>query len=672
MNNDIQLKNLEIIFNNAYNNLLNSKLELAEEEYLQCLSHEYRVFDTLCKLGFLYREKKDHVKTEFVYLKILDIKNDYVDAHLQLADLYLSLNYNQEAINFYQKALSIDPSIELAYSNLGILYKKQNRIDDAISSYLKGLLINSENVALQYNLSNIIAKKTLPNQFLKLETTEKILKSCLSFKNNEYKTYLSATLGFLFDKFELDGVNFDNANGYSLLDDSLFQLALRKFVMTHLYLEHFLTKVRNEILNGVLNSSYTKKKLLKYESFIASLAIQCFWTEYVYATNDNEINMLQDLEKIIQNTLKQKNKTALFYIALYGCYKPLFLENFAQNPFYIQQKEKKSIHKELFKIQIEEPLEEKKLIKDIVSLVPLNDKTSIKVARQYEENPYPRWVSVKKLFPVFIDNHIKTQLPLLKSLESPYSISDKIDVLIAGTGTGRHPINISQLIENSNVIGIDLSKSSIAYAQRKTNELGIKNLSFYQGDILNLEIIGKKFDLIESVGVLHHMDNPLKGWSVLASILKENGYMKIGLYSESARKSVVDTISFIAEKGYKANLEDIRKCRSDIGRLNPSHPMRQLITYNDFYSASETRDLIFNVQEHRFTIPEIEKITLELNLVFLGFTFKEKKVYQRYSEMFPDDKEAKSLKNWHIFELEYPDTFIEMYQLWLQKKRKRA
>lgn len=667
MNNHKSLKNIEIIFNNAYKNLINNNLDIAEEEYLQCLSLEYKVFDTLCNLGFLYREKRDYIKTEHIYLKILDIKDDYVDAYLQLADLYLSLNYDQEAINFYKKALSINPSIELVYVNLGVLYKKQNKMTDALVSYLDGLLINSENIALQYNLSNIITQRTLPNKFLKLESTEKLLKSCLSFKNNEYQSFLTATLGFLCDKFELDGVAFDNERGYLLLDNLLFQLALRKLVITNLHLEHFLTKVRKEILNGIVNSSSSKTKIPNLESFIVSLSIQCFWTEYIYAIDDDEIELLKNLQTLIENSIKQKNKTALLYIALYGCYKPLFLEDFVQNNFYIQQKEKKNIHKELFRIQVEEPLEEKRLKKNIACFIPLDDEISMKVAQQYEENPYPRWISNKKPIPISINGHILTQVPLLKKLASLYHADDKIDILIAGSGTGRHPINVSQLIENSNVVGVDLSKSSIAYAQRKTNELGIKNLKFYQGDILNLNLIDTKFDLIESVGVLHHMNDPLKGWEILVSILKENGYMKIGLYSELARKSIVDTLSFIEEKGYQANLEDIRKCRSDIGKLDPSHPMYTLITYNDFYSTSETRDLIFNIQEHRFTIPEIEKILAALNLVFLGFTFTKREINQKFLEMFPDDKEAKSLKNWHIFELEYPDTFIEMYQMWLQK-----
>ena len=49
---------------------------------------------------------------------------------------------------------------------------------------------------------------------------------------------------------------------------------------------------------------------------------------------------------------------------------------------------------------------------------------------------------------------------------------------------------------------------------------GIKNIEYLQGDILDLGKLQKKFDLIESSGVLHHMEDPFKG-------LKTTGEKKI-------------------------------------------------------------------------------------------------------------------------------------------------
>ena len=110
--------------------------------------------------------------------------------------------------------------------------------------------------------------------------------------------------------------------------------------------------------------------------------------------------------------------------------------------------------------------------------------------------------------------------------------------MIAGCGTGQHVITTASKYKNVRVYALDLSFNSLSYAKRKAMELGIKNINFIQGDILNINALNKKFDLIESVGVLHHMENPLEGWKLLKNYLKDDGLMLIGLYSEKARANI--------------------------------------------------------------------------------------------------------------------------------------
>ena len=113
------------------------------------------------------------------------------------------------------------------------------------------------------------------------------------------------------------------------------------------------------------------------------------------------------------------------------------------------------------------------------------------------------------------------------------------EILIAGCGTGQQSIETATQIRDSKVLAIDLSLSSLAYAKRKTNELAVNNIEYMQADILELEKLNKNFDIIESGGVLHHMDDPFAGWQVLVNCLKPGGLMRIGLYSELARQHIV-------------------------------------------------------------------------------------------------------------------------------------
>ena len=129
-------------------------------------------------------------------------------------------------------------------------------------------------------------------------------------------------------------------------------------------------------------------------------------------------------------------------------------------------------------------------------------------------------------------NRLKLSNPNINKVREPY-------ILIAGCGTGQHSIGTAARFKNSKVIAVDLSLSSLAYAERKTKELGIQNIEYMQADLLNLRKLNIKFDIIESMGVMHHLGDPMEGWRVLTECLKSDGLMKIGLYSETARKSIV-------------------------------------------------------------------------------------------------------------------------------------
>jgi hypothetical protein len=86
----------------------------------------------------------------------------------------------------------------------------------------------------------------------------------------------------------------------------------------------------------------------------------------------------------------------------------------------------------------------------------------------------------------------------------------------------------------------------------------------------------------------------------------------------------------------------------------------------DFFSTSACRDLLFHVQEHRMTLTGIDAFLRENDLQFLGFEI-DTNVLRAYKLRFPDDSAATNLGRWQIFENENPDTFIGMYQFWIQK-----
>jgi SAM-dependent methyltransferase len=259
-----------------------------------------------------------------------------------------------------------------------------------------------------------------------------------------------------------------------------------------------------------------------------------------------------------------------------------------------------------------------------------------------------------------IDQYIRTQLPGADH----QNLGDRpINILIAGCGTGMHAIQRAQQFKNSNVLAIDLSLSSLGYAIRKTRELGLTNIRYAQADILALKP-DTMFDVIDSSGVLHHLGDPLKGWRNLASMLRPGGLMHIGLYSAIARKDINVARDHLKRQGRDYSVAEVRKLRAEVVNLPQDNQLRNIARFSDFFSTSECRDLLFHVQEHQFSIPEISAFLTEAGFKFLGFETLHRK---KYLQRFPDDTAAANLDNWYVFETENPATFALMYQFWVQK-----
>ena len=312
--------------------------------------------------------------------------------------------------------------------------------------------------------------------------------------------------------------------------------------------------------------------------------------------------------------------------------------------------------------QVREPLEEARDKRDIAQLTPINEATSMAVRDQYEESPYPRWVKrAPTASPKGLANYLADKFPLA-SFHRPSAGS--IDILIAGCGTGQHAIETAWAFEGAAVLAVDLSLSSLAYARRKTRELGVAGISYGHGDLLKLDSRIGSFDVIESVGVLHHLAEPWVGWKNLQPLLRPHGFMHIGLYSEIARQKIASLRDWIARKSFGPH--DIRQFRQLLMDLPEAEEYRGIIQSMDFCSLSNCRDLLFHVQEHRLTLPAIAEFLHRNDLAFLGFEL-EPSVLNAYRQRFPGDPAATDLAQWHSFEQDNPGTFAGMYNFWVQR-----
>ncbi len=427
--------------------------------------------------------------------------------------------------------------------------------------------------------------------------------------------------------------------------------------------EHFLTLARRAVLLAVLSAQspdFADPSLLR---FCCALARQCHINEYVYYCSPEEQDGVVRLRDAISNAIAEGKLVPGVWIAAFACYSPL---SSLPDCHRLADAMKTPPLAGVFSQQVKEPAQEEKCRASLQRLTPIDDATSRKVSHQYEDHPYPRWVRAPSIDGTTrFDTFLASELGLDASRFA--RSTDRVDVLVAGCGTGQQSIQTAQRFPGARILAVDLSTASLAYAMRKTRELRIANIEYAQADILKLDGIGKTFDYIECVGVLHHLDEPMAGWRVLRSLLRPGGVMRIGLYSELARRDIAAAQALVASAGYAPTTEAIRRFRLDVQLDDRWRPYRWLTALEDFYDTSGCRDLLFHAMERRFTLPQIREALSELQLDFLKFSV-EPAVQQRYSLQYPGELAQRDLNCWTQFEVENPTTFLGMYNFYVHAR----
>ena len=266
--------------------------------------------------------------------------------------------------------------------------------------------------------------------------------------------------------------------------------------------------------------------------------------------------------------------------------------------------------------------------------------------------------------PIVSPGYLHRKFPL--TVPAPAGEKPQLEILVAGCGTGQHSIETAQCFPEARILAIDLSANSLGYASYKTRELGLASIEYAQADIMALGGIGRSFDLVESVGVLHHLGDAFAGWQILLSLLAPGGFMRLGLYSETARGNIARARAFIAEGGYGTSADDIRQARQDIAAWDDRAAAEAILNSPDFFSISACRDLIFHAREQCMTLAGIAAFLKKNDLAFLGFDL-DSAVIGAYRRRFPDDPAAIDLGQWETFENDNPTTFTGMYQFWTRK-----
>lgn len=700
-------------FAEAHSNLGNAlqdieQLDDAVASYRRALEIKPDFAEVHCNLGNALHVLGQFDEAAASCRRALQIQSDYAEAHIKLGNALNDLGRLDEAVASYRRALEIKPDDAEAYSNLGNVLNNLGRLDEAVASCRRAVEIRPDYAIAHNNLAMLLVAQGEPMMALNAiqkslqikETIEakSIFVACVKrLRLTQSDSATRATMvraltepwgrpsdlvGFAIELVKLDPeiggcvaraaeawprqltaqALFGTSGLAALGSDSLLRAALDSVPVCDIAIERFLTMARSAMLEEATGRLASAGETNSALSFYSSVARQCFTNEYVFSCTKDEICIANDLRDSLIAALESGTRVPVLWLVAVAAYFPLHTLPSATR--LLEMHWPKDIESLLVR-QIREPEEEQRIRATIVRLSGIDDAVSRLVQDQYEHNPYPRWIKMQSAGkPVSVYRYFCQGFPLAptKSLTR----TDAPDILVAGCGTGRHAIETARRFQGAKVLAVDLSISSLSYATRKTREMGLSSIEYAQADLLQLGALGRTFDVVESVGVLHHLADPWAGWRVLLSLLRPGGYMRLGFYSEMARRNIVRARAFIAEQGYGIAVDDIRNCRQALIDLDKIEDLGTTLRASDFFSTSACRDLLFHVQEHRMTLAGIDAFLRGNGLTFLGFDI-DAQALNAYRKRFPDDLAATNLGQWQTFENENQDTFIGMYQFWIQK-----
>ena len=644
---------------NAY--LDNDEAKNAVASFEKSVMSMPRHVDSRLNLGNALRQTGQMDAALENYRAALHLDTKCFGALLNMGITLVEIDHPQDALPLLERAASIDIANATVHNTLAIAYRAAGRIDAATDSFRHALSLAPDQTSIWAAFANHLETHspnayddTLARNFEKLldhptVTPARLARSVIAtLVHHPDVKELIARSAPAQTKADFPGTRAADA----LAAQPLFLKALKSCPLADSRIEQLLTAARRAMLLSHSEDRAQGQRI----NFLAALSIQCFINEYAYFETSEETQAIPALANLAARAVSDGMSLPMDSIILLGCYRPLSQYPWAEALAKIDLPAPLS---EVAQEQIVNPAAEDALKGAIPVLTAVSDAVSQSVRNQYETNPYPRWMRLGANPDHRNMADILKDAPLNLAL-GDWAAPDRPEILVAGCGTGQHAIATALRFAEAEVTAIDLSLASLAYAERKTREMGIRNIRYAQADILELSGLDQRFDHIESLGVLHHLEDPLKGWKILTNLLRPGGLMKIALYSEFARQDVVYGRSLIANQGYEATPDGIRHCRRAIldRALSGDALAAGICSYTDYYSLSECRDLLFHVQEHRYSLPQIEKALTTLRLEFLCFELT----------ALPGAPGATDgLEVWHDYERRHPETFKGMYQFWCRK-----
>lgn len=641
------------------------RLDQAEKCYRDILARDAGFHDAWHLLGLIAQGRNQLQEAAEHIRRALALKSDEAVYHHNLAVVLRDAADHVSACRHFGMAAALDPNDPDAPLCRAELLRTMGDHENAVPAYTAILRRNPGCVDARRGLATVLGTYT----FLAYDPHyDQLLTDLLTGDGIDGQLLARPAASMLEKKYTFDRSAIGGAGGARALAeplgaDRLFTAMLTEAINISPVIEAFLVPLRAALLaegaEGEMSGAVAATAI--------ALAHQGINNGYLYPVSDGEAARLDATISQLERELagSPDGRRLERWVLLVAMYRPLHPSRLsgalAALPRDIWSPDMQS----LINATLHDPLSEERLREQIPVITGSGDRVSGAVRAMYEESPYPRWKRAREHTLTAYHGKLSASHPWLGDCGF---LAGPCEILIAGCGTGRHPIEVAMANPAAKVTALDLSTASLAYGARMARDLKVRNIRFVQGDILDVGAQNRTYDVIESVGVLHHMADPLQGWRILVDCLRPGGLMRIGLYSRLARQSVNVCREHIRAQGLHPDTRGMDRLRSSILNGDFGASLRSdVVKWSDFFYTNGVRDLLFHVMEHQFDLDQIGAILHDLGLDFISFEPLTRPMQELYRAAYPADTGMRTLAHWSALEAAHTDMFRGMYQFWTRK-----
>ena len=647
--------------------LTQGQFDQALAHFQQALTLDPNLAQAHLNIGNLFLAQGRFVEAEPHYQRGLAINADFPKAQHSLGLALAMQGKLAEAVPRFERAVALKADFSEASNDLARTLYNLDRTDEALRALARAIACNGTAETKGLFVQFLRDRRTIPQ----VDDLQRLLVQALSepwarpgkvglvaaplIKNDATLRRYIARAATAWPR-RLSGTELWDETGLAALSEHrLLGSLLKSAPVCDVALERFLTNVRFALLEMATTGTATavEEKAL---DFCCSLAQQCFLNEYVYVCTDEESDRARSLHASLTDAIASDAAVPALRLAVAACYSPL--HSFPRVAALLEPKLAQGCDRLAAAAGAG--------TRGRAAIAAINPGVDADRGRRVGRGAAPiRGKPISALGEVRAPGTAVDHRPVPAQQIPGGAIPQ------SRQGERRHPDRRLRHRPAADQQRAEISPGapargrpqprSLAYAQRHAAALGLERSTLPRPTSSSWRRPGAPSLSSWRVGCCTTWPTLCRWWSLL-SLLRPGGAMAIGLYSELARGGVGAT-RVRSQRGYELRPKH-PPCRQDLKGLAGS---ARIIGSRgpSFRSISACRDLLFHVQEHRLTLPQIDSFLSDSGLTFLGFDLGER---QRagYRAKFPGDPAMTDLGCWDNFERENPDTFVGMYQFWAQ------